>query len=105
MVWFAHHAVGFGSFVPVAAAIILWPWGGYDYSSKDGQLLPYHMLGGALLNAVVAAVLTQFQIGMAMIFALWAAGGLLGTYCMAQVCDLAAFASCWLVPCCCLQSH
>jgi hypothetical protein len=87
MVWFAHPAVAVFSYFPISFAVLLVPWGGWDYcrSEKDRQLLPYHVLGGALLNASIAAVLTRFDVGMAMIFALWGLALVLAAFCVAQV--------------------
>eukprot|EP00775_Hariotina_reticulata_P013769 gene13769-13890_t len=86
MVWFAHPAVAGFSYFPISIAVLLVPWGGWDSfsSRKDRQLLPYHVLGGAFLNATVAAILTRFDIGMAMIFALWGFTLVLAAFCVAQ---------------------
>lgn len=93
MVWFAHPALGFAMYFPVAVGTLLLPWGGEDYSTSKGlQLLPYHTLGAALFNSAVAAALTHIGAGTAMIFAMWGGAGLLIALCLTQVraCDTVA---------------
>jgi hypothetical protein len=89
MVWFAHPIIAFLTYLPVAVAVLLLPWSHMNYDTPQGrQLLPYHMLGGALLNSLVAAVLTRFGVGIAMMFALWAGCGVLAGLAMAWVSGL-----------------
>lgn len=86
MVWFAQNHVALFTYLPLVLAVLLLPWSHMDYSLSPGrQLLPYHMLGGALFNSVVAAALTRFGVGMAMVFALWGGFGVLASLCMAWV--------------------
>ncbi|WIA36529.1 hypothetical protein OEZ86_007823 [Tetradesmus obliquus] len=85
MVWFAHPIVAFLSYLPISIAVLLLPWSHMNYDSPQGQqLLPYHMLGGALLNSLVAAVLTRFGVGLALIFAMWSGFGVLAALAMAR---------------------
>jgi len=86
MIWFAHPVVGFAMYFPVAIAMLLLPWSHVDYSQgKTLQLLPYHTLGAALFNSVVAAALTQLGAGTGMVFAMWGFAGVLFALCLSQV--------------------
>jgi hypothetical protein len=86
MIWFAHPIIAYLTYLPSAVAVILLPFSNMNYDTPKGKrLLPYHMLGGALLNSVVAAALTRFGVGTAMIFALWAFCGVLAGISMAWV--------------------
>lgn len=42
-----------------------------------GALVAYHVLGGALMNAAIAAAATPFGVGMSFVFFLWGACGML----------------------------
>jgi hypothetical protein len=86
MVWFAHPILAYLIYLPVSVAVLLLPWSRMNYDTPKGQqLLPYHMLGGALANSLIAAVLTRFGVGISMIFALWAGCGTLAGLSMAWV--------------------
>jgi hypothetical protein len=86
MVWFAHHWVAYLIYMPVSIAVQLLPWSRMNYDTSRGQqLLPYHMLGGALANSLIAAGLTRFGVGISMIFALWSGCGVFAALTMAWV--------------------
>jgi hypothetical protein len=86
MIWFAHPVLGFAMYFPVALAMLLLPWSHVDYSNSKGmQLLPYHTLGAALFNSIVAAALTQIGAGTGMVFAMWGGAGVLVALCLTQV--------------------
>lgn len=96
MLWFAHPVLGFFMYFPVAAAVLLLCWSHMDYDSDKGrQLLPYHVLGAALLNSLLATALNLLGAGMAMIFALWGTAAVLMALCLRRV-------SCTLCVVCCL---
>jgi hypothetical protein len=85
MVWFAHPTLGFLMYFPIAAAVLLFAWSHMDYAAPKGrQLLPYHILGPALVNAALAAAATSVDAGIAMIFALWGGAGVAMALCMVQ---------------------
>lgn len=89
-------------YFPVAAAMLLLPWSHMDYSEGNNmRLLPYHALGAALFNSVVATGLTQLGAGTAMVFAMWGAAGVLVALCLTQVRGTAQHASALLIsfPC------
>ena len=86
MVWFAHPVLGFAIFSPIAAAVLLFEWSHMDYSTPKGKaLLPYHVLGGALLTALLAAALAAVGAGLAMSFALWAVAAMIMALCVSKV--------------------
>lgn len=85
-------------YFPVAAAMLLLPWSHMDYSEGNNmRLLPYHALGAALFNSVVATGLTQLGAGTAMVFAMWGAAGVLVALCLTQVRGAAQHASASLI--------
>eukprot|EP00878_Enallax_costatus_P023835 GHUV01025389.1.p1 GENE.GHUV01025389.1~~GHUV01025389.1.p1 ORF type:complete len:611 (+),score=132.24 GHUV01025389.1:251-2083(+) len=85
MVWFANQHLAVIMYSSLAVSVLLTPWSHMDYSQGRGkQLLPYHVLGGALVNSVIGAVLTRFGVGLSMIFALWGGAGTLTGFCVAQ---------------------
>jgi hypothetical protein len=86
MVWFAHPIIAYLTYMPIAMVVLLLPWSRMNYDSPRGQqLLPYHMLGGALVNSLISAVMTHFGVGMSMMFALWGGCGTLAALTMAWV--------------------
>ena len=86
MVWFAHQWLAHATYFPVAVAVMLLPYSRMDYTTFAGQqLLPYHMLGGALVNGIISLLLDQLGVGIAIPFALWAACGVLMAFTVRQV--------------------
>lgn len=60
--WFANPYLALVMYLCLAVSILLLPWSHIDYSQGRGkQLLPYHVLGGALLNSLLAVVLTRYN--------------------------------------------
>jgi hypothetical protein len=70
----------------MAVAVMLLPFSTTDYHSFTGkQLMPYHMLGGALVNGIISTLLSQLGVGLAMPFALWGVCGVLAAVAVRQV--------------------
>jgi hypothetical protein len=87
LIWFATRGAIPTIYFPAAFGILLLfyvrasytPGGAPPGPPKRGDPVPvaYHVLGGALMNAAVAAIATPLDIGLSMIFALWGTAGVL----------------------------
>ncbi len=87
MVWYSHSCIAYSTAFPVAFVALLVPYLSTRYESSLGYgLLPYDILGGALVNALLAAVGTHFGFGVSFFYAIWAVAGALASPFVIEVC-------------------